>query len=802
MKYIKRYKKHCSASAVLFLLSVLYSFSLAGCSSNEKDTEILLSGNWINISTEAINFTYEGGTEKRSFTLDKETDLSLVSCSFSDDGDEWLTATIENSKLILLAEYSYREQKRSTTLTLTYGTQGNCKINVTQSAAPTSADKLIKIVGGEATSEEASSKDGDGNPLTLNMTWDGNKKTYFNSKFGAVSYPFYITYELEGGSTLNSIVYTPRTDSGNKWGSFDKFSVEVSTSDRPDEFTEVGKYERGNGVHTPFTMKLSNGIAHAKKVRFVINKAYEDRVSCAEMEFFEASTHKFDPYSIFADVMCTQLKPGVTEKQIKQIPNEYLKELGLALLNGDYDTSYRLAGYRPYQHPSIMAAANKTGKYSLRDNPTGIYAKSGEKLAVLVGKIYKGGKISLIIQDLNGGYNNFKTYELEEGYNEITAEVGGLIYVLNHVDDAIPLILDEADGTARKLVEEKTVQIHFAMGRVNGYFDIAKNKEGDWTTIRDNATYQDIDVLGKYSHITWRVSDFKKYNTEITRTVENCDRLVYLEEEFMGLVKYNRMFNNRMHFCIDYKAKSPNATDYRTVYNASDYYAEPFCNPDRFADRCWGPAHEVGHCNQTRPGIKWSGTTEVTNNIHSLYVQTSFGKPCKLLVDSCTPKDENGQAINGSFENIYEAAIAFIVNGKRAHSLPGVTDIVRETQLVPFWQLKLYMHNVRYESDFYYDLYEYFRTHESPSDKGENQGLNQLDFVRQACAISRINLLDFFERWGFLTPVDTELNDYGNKKFTITQGQIDALKAEINGKGYEPAPANLHLITEDNLNNY
>ena len=169
MKYIKRHKKHCFASAVLFLLSVLYSFSLAGCSSNEKDTEIPLPGNWINISTEAINFTYEGGTEERSFTLDKETDLSLVSCSFSDDGDEWLTATIENSKLILLAEYSYREQKRSTTLTLTYGTQGNCKINVTQSAAPTSADKLIKIVGGEATSEEASSKDGDGNPLTLNM---------------------------------------------------------------------------------------------------------------------------------------------------------------------------------------------------------------------------------------------------------------------------------------------------------------------------------------------------------------------------------------------------------------------------------------------------------------------------------------------------------------------------------------------------------------------------------------------------------------------------------------------------------
>lgn len=77
-----------------------------------------------------------------------------------------------------------------------------------------------------------------------------------------------------------------------------------------------------------------------------------------------------------------------------------------------------------------------------------------------------------------------------------------------------------------------------------------KNKESDWAQIRDNAKYQEIDILGEYSHLTWRISDFKKYNTEITKTIENLDRLVYLEEEFMGLVKYGKMFNNRMHFFL------------------------------------------------------------------------------------------------------------------------------------------------------------------------------------------------------------------------------------------------------------
>lgn len=53
--------------------------------------------------------------------------------------------------------------------------------------------------------------------------------------------------------------------------------------------------------------------------------------------------------------------------------------------------------------------------------------------------------------------------------------------------------------------------------------------------------------------------------------------MVYLEQEFLGLVKYNKMYNNRMHFAIDYKTNSPNASNFRTVYLPS--YAEVFVIP-------------------------------------------------------------------------------------------------------------------------------------------------------------------------------------------------------------------------------
>ena len=782
----------------VILLSLLYPCLGYSCSDSASSA---IPDDWITISTESVSFPYEGGTEKREFALGQGLDINQIASTLSNKGEDWLTALVENGKMTIVCERSFAERVRSSVLTLMYDDNHKCNITISQEAAPSSADKLIKVIGGEATSEETQGKDTDQNPLTLKMSYDGNKKTYFNSAFGQVSYPFSIRYELEKGHTLNSIVYTPRTDSGNKWGSFDQFTVEVSTADKPDDFVKIGDYARGNGVHTPFTIKLSSPVEDAKFVRFTITKAYEDRVSCAEMEFYEASSNKFDPATIFADNMGLQLKAGVTEKQIKQIPNEYLKELGLALLSGNYESAYRLADYRPYQNPAVMATANKTSKYSLRDNPTGIYAKAGETLAIFVDDIYEGGRISMLIQDLNGGYNNSKTYELSEGYNEITVEVGGLIYILNHVNDDIPLRLEDADNDQKRNIEAKTVKVHFANGKVNGYFDIQKNKESDWAQIRDNAKYQEIDILGEYSHLTWRISDFKKYNTEITKTIENLDRLVYLEEEFMGLVKYGKMFNNRMHFSIDYKAKSPNASDYRTVYNASDYYAEPFCKPENFPTRCWGPAHEVGHCNQTRPGLKWAGLTEVTNNIMSLFIQTSFGRPCKLLVDGCTLKDENDQTL-GTYNNIYQGATSLIVDGKRPHCLPGIANITRETQLVPFWQLKLYMIDVLGKTDFYHKLYEYFRTHDSPSDKGENQGMNQLDFVRQVCDISGLNMLDFFEKWGFLYPVKTTLNDYGNKAFEITEEQIRLLKEEINGRGYEMPHPNVHQITEINLDDY
>lgn len=359
-------------------------------------------------------------------------------------------------------------------------------------------------------------------------------------------------------------------------------------------------------------------------------------------------------------------------------------------------------------------------------------------------------------------------------------ETEGLVYVQNLTNDAIPLILDT--HAAKVAASDKTVNIHFVNAKVNGYFDLTKHSSDDWSAILAKAAYQDIDVVGVHSHITWTTENFRSFNTDIVSVLKKYDRLVYLQSEFAGLEKYDKKFKNRMYFHIDYNGASPYASSYRTAYTAS--YAEIFCNANRFEARIWGPGHEVGHMNQLRPSLKWAGTTEVTNNIMAMYVQSEFGEPSKLLVDGT-----------------YAEAKSKIIDAGAPHALDNASNEFM-VKLVPFWQLKLYMIDARGQADFYKDLYEHYRITGHLNTATDTEGRLQLDFVRQVCRISGLNMLDFFQKWGFLTPVNKTINDYGNKQFKITQEQIDALIDEINSAGYDMPSAHVEDIQDDNIDQF
>jgi hypothetical protein len=267
------------------------------------------------------------------------------------------------------------------------------------------------------------------------------------------------------------------------------------------------------------------------------------------------------------------------------------------------------------------------------------------------------------------------------------------------------------------------------------------------------------------------------------------DAIVDQQKEFQGLYYHNKSFNNRVFMHIDYFAPAAYATDYRTAYNPS--YTNVFCTEAGFRSRLWVLGHEVGHVNQVRPGVKWGGTTETTNNLYAIYNQQQIlGEASRLTKGAGGDNNDN-----------YDVAFDLIIKGKRPWVLPGEYNGRYIAKLAPFWQLKLYFVDILKQEHFYHNLFEHYRTTPdlSSSELGDSyHGMLQLDFVRQVCNAGKMNMIGFFEDWGFLRAVDAVVDDYGDKTIKITQVQIDALKDEINKKNYPKPAIRVQDLTDTN----
>lgn len=117
------------------------------------------------------------------------------------------------------------------------------------------------------------------------------------------------------------------------------------------------------------------------------------------MEFYKKNPGAFDPLTLFTDVTCSELKPGLTDEEIENCPYSFYKNIAYYMKQGKYPTEFRIQDYKAWPNPDDQSKTHKTSPYSLRDNPTGISVKDGEQLMVLVGDTH-GQIISAVIQNL------------------------------------------------------------------------------------------------------------------------------------------------------------------------------------------------------------------------------------------------------------------------------------------------------------------------------------------------------------------------------------------------------------------
>ncbi len=510
---------------------------------------------------------------------------------------------------------------------------------------------------------------------------------------------------------------------------------------------------------------------------------------CLLCNIARAQNTTYDVTQIFTDKACGELRSDITEDDIAKCTDNYYRNLAELMYKGEYEREFRVDTYKAYPHPKLMAEQNGTMRYSLLDNPTGIVVDSGERLVVFVGDMH-GKTLKLKVRDIGiapAGEISGEEYTLKEGVNRIAITEGGLVYVLYHTSTL-------NDSTALP------VKIHFAHAKVNGYFDSEKHA-GRWTELLSKAQYKYYDVLGKYAHITAETDLFRKHTGDRgEELISIYDRLVESEQEMLGLKKYDRMMTNRLYMQETWGFGALYATQYMTGYPAASMGS--MLEPDGIlGDRAlWGPAHEVGHVNQTSPGLKWVGLTEVTNNIMSQYVtKTIFGGHSRLQYTQLLPV----------YQNYFSKGWTEIIAKKASFcDFKGYNDdndvMVR---LVPFWQLQLYYGEVlgrtpdRQEDfgGFYPDVYEYARNKDYT---GYSQGQVMLNFVYNACIAAQANLYSFFEKWGFARVVDTLVGDYTSAQVTVTESMLESLRKRINNLGYPEPEVALEYITDNTVDLY
>ena len=773
----------------LSLICLFISLCLYGCKDNAEEsiTEIF------EIATEDLiqNFSKDAANVSISITTNLNVDNWEAKVT-----DKWLRATQFKNSLKISVDANIGSNRRTANVKVSSATK-HYTITVTQYSASDiviEEDIQVKPYAGKASEEETDPDRSIEHSFDDKFIADGGVP--YHSKWGqSADFPVILEYYFEGNTDIDYFIY--HTNSGN--GTFGKFDVYTQTKENT-EYVHQGSYD--------FNMRNSPSIASLKtpvkatKVKFEVHSGKNGYVSCDEMQFFKKNkknTLEEQLLTVFTDITCSEIKPDVTQEQIEALP-EFFIQTASALKDDSYnkwEKEFRIREYCPYSSADEWADKLMTRKYGDLDNPTGIYVNEGDEVVVLVGNTH-GQSISIqnIGEETSKGYAqtsvNGDIYPLKEGVNKLTAKQTGMLFAMYNTNIQNP--------------DAQPIKIHIPLGggKVCGFFSLKEHQTNEkYKELIDKADYKYFCVIGNAIILYFHHKQLKAaVPYDILSSIDLWDNMIQWQQELMGIEDVHPKQMNNHIFAISPEGGYMWASEGRIgfVYTVlGDILRKSYLMASR---NSWGPAHEIGHCNQTRPGVLWGGNTEVTNNIMSEYIQTTiFGQPSRIQVED----------MGITYRNRYSKAWSGIIATGSPHAdfqnlgKNNANDVF--CKLVPFWQLELYFGKVlgrtplqqADKGGFYPEVYEYARNKDYT---GMTHGEIQLDFVYACSKISGMNLLDFFTKWGFLTPVDKELDDYGKKQLTVTQDMIDALKQKVNALGGTRLDVALEYISDNTYELY
>ncbi len=496
--------------------------------------------------------------------------------------------------------------------------------------------------------------------------------------------------------------------------------------------------------------------------------------------------------SLFAKPDLSSLKKNVSLKDISKIDDPVLQEVATQLYNKNYPLKDRMRSYECYLSPRVLAQQLKTSSYSQFENPTGIHFDAGDKAILWVGAA-NGAALELRVTNWDNEDFKDSKYALQEGYNVIEIKNNGNSYISYFADEN---------------VTDYKIKIHILGGKVNGVFKLGEDDNKRWTQLLENAPAPVLDILGKQTQLAYSVASLKREASgQGVELVQLYDSIIGIQHQIMGLVKYNRVPKNHIFGRVIWKGFM-HADGIGAAFH--DNTMKDVANVANLRKNSWGVAHEFGHVNQVRPNMKWVGTTEVTNNIYSVWTQYVYNSHSPKL-EREKLRDYDGPKIGGRITAYMESAFV--------HRQPWLTQAGNDrwdrerprdwggdhfVKLVPLWQLQLYFAvagkgNDWGNPDFYGDIF--IKAIDEPVVKDRPDSYYQLTFMKRACDAAKLDLTDFFEQACMLYPIDLWVDDYTCAQMTITENDIKEVKRYAS-KYKKPATPVLHYITANSVDVY
>ena len=623
---------------------------------------------------------------------------------------------------------------------------------------------------------------------SIEKSFDGTASTWYHSRWYGTVLPVKLEYTFEAPQDVDYFVYKPRGSGDN--GNWKKFDLYVSTAQK-ENYEKIASYDFA-GSSSSSKISFAEPLKGVKSFRFEVNEAVGGVVSCGEMEFYRNAAPVAGLTEVFADELCSELRADVDQRKIDGLENSFFRMIAQSLYDKTYDLEYRVQTYEPYREINDLAAELKTSGYNPFENPTGIYFKDGEEAVVILGNT-NGEQVNLKVYDFDAIRQGQRTpdptsYPLSEGINKLRIAHGGLSYIEYYTPNW---------KTAPAL------KLHIASGKVNGYYDKHRDVSADWREILNKATYGCIDIKGDRVNLVFGVNSIKTYCDNLGKLIQNYDDIVELEHELMGLDKWGRRPKNHMFARVTKDglfADGWGAGWYEGCMN------ELASTTKSLREGVWAIAHEFGHVNQIRPGLKWVSTTEVTNNVYSVCARYKFYREnMPLERERCNDGNDNN-VLGGRFNSYLNYGI---IKGEQWLCQKGQDNMDPSkypyggdhfVKLCPLWQLLLYYREIvgGEKRDWYGDVAEIVRnTDESQLTNGQLQ----LNFMRNTMDVVKEDLTDFFIKAGMLKPIDKELDDYARGQMTITQTDCDEL-VKYASKYSKPATPVLYYLSANSQKSF